>query len=618
MQKFSSSDWLPTSVKEMKALGWTEVDVILFSGDAYIDHPSFGPAVIARWLQHLGLKVAVVPQPNCTDDLRDFKKFGVPRLFFAVSAGNMDSMINHYTANRRKRSDDAFTPGGRAGARPDYAVTAYTQILKKNYPNIPVIIGGIEASLRRVTHYDYWSDTLKPSVLIESGADLLVYGMGEKPLKTLVQRLQKDEPLTSLRDIPQTAFVVNQKQKPDEKEFMRTITMLSFEKCRESRINYARNFKIIEEESNRDDAARLLEPCGKKIVVINPPYVSYSQDEIDEPYSLPYTRMPHPRYQGKESIPAYDMIRDSVNIHRGCFGGCSFCTISAHQGKHILSRSEESVLEEVKKVVETPGFHGNLSDLGGPSANMYRMEGSNKQICAKCRRASCIYPSVCKNLNASHKPVTEIYQKVSALPGIKRVFIGSGVRYDLFYGLHNPEHEKQAREYFRELVLKHVSGRLKVAPEHNAPHVLKIMRKPSFDLFLRLRTDFDAICRKAGIKQQVIPYLISSHPGSTACDMAELAAELRRIGYFPEQVQDFTPTPMTLSSAIFCTGVDPYTLKPVFTALSPSDKKDQQRFFFYYKPENRNEIRQQLMRMKRSDLLNILYGKGKNTSKGRF
>lgn len=590
----------------MKQRGWNEVDVVLFTGDAYIDHPSFGSGIISRWLEYLGLKVAVVPQPNWRDDLRDFRKFGKPGLFFAVTAGNMDSMINHYTANRRLRSDDAFTPGGRAGARPDYAVTVYTRILKQLFPETPVVIGGIEASLRRFTHYDYWSDSLKPSVLIDSGADLLVYGMAEKPLKAIAERLLAGNSITSLQDIPQTAYVVQQKGNPNDHGFKRVVTLVSFEKCKADKLKFAQNFKIIEEESNRDDAARIIEPFENKLVVVNPPYTDYSQTEIDLPYTLPYTRMPHPRYQDKGAIPAYDMIRDSVNIHRGCFGACSFCTIAAHQGKHILSRSESSVISEVEQVTATPGFHGNLSDLGGPSANMYGMRGKDLSVCAKCRRASCIYPLVCKNLNASHKALTELYRKASRVNGVKNIYIGSGIRYDLFYGLYEAGHKKEAMEYFRELVLKHVSGRLKVAPEHNAPHVLKLMRKPSFQYFLKLKADFEAICRKAGVKQQIIPYLISSHPGSTAPDMAELAVELRNCGIYPEQVQDFTPTPMTLSSAMFYSGVDPYTLKPVFITRKPEEKKVQQRFFFYYKPEYQQEIRRYLLKMNRPDLLKRL------------
>lgn len=604
-QKYDINHWLPTSVKEAKLRGWDNVDVVLFTGDAYIDHPSFGAGIIARWLEHLGLKVAVVPQPNWQDDLRDFKKFGQPSLFFAVTAGNMDSMINHYTANRRLRSDDAFTPEGRAGARPDYAVTVYSNILKTLFPDIPVILGGIEASLRRLSHYDYWADEVKPSVLIESRADMLVYGMGEKPLTTIVEHLKAGEKLSSLKDIPQTAFTISKSEKLPDEAFFRTIYLFSYTESRKDKLEFAKNFRTIEEESNRSDAARLLELTGDKVVVVNPPYYSYTQEEIDTPYALPYTRMPHPRYKGK-TIPAYEMIRDSVNIHRGCFGGCSFCTISAHQGKHISSRSEASVVAEVEKLVDTPGFHGNLTDLGGPSANMYSMQGKDKAVCAKCRRASCIYPAVCKNLNASHQRLTALYKKVSQIDGVKNIYIGSGIRYDLFYGLHTAEQKSEAHEYFRQLVTKHVSGRLKVAPEHNAPHVLKLMRKPAFDYFHQLKAEFESICHKSGMKQQVIPYLISSHPGSTAIDMAELAAELKSCGIYPEQVQDFTPTPMTLSSAIYYSGVDPYSLKPVYTARQPDEKKAQQRFFFYYKPENRTDIKNYLLTIHRPDLIKKL------------
>lgn len=599
--------WFPTSLKEMAALGWDQPDVVLFTGDAYIDHPSFGAAVIARWLEYLGLKVAIVPQPNWQDDLRDFKKFGAPRLFFAVTSGNMDSMINHYTANKRLRSEDAFTPGGRAGARPDYAVTVYSKILKRFYPDTPLILGGIEASLRRLAHYDYWSDTLKPSVLLESGADLLVYGMGEKPLKAIVDRLQAGDKIQFLQDIPQTAYRTNKTAVLPDFGFSRTLNLIPFRQCAKDKLNYARNFKVFEEESNRKVAARLIEEYDKEKVVVNPPFAEYTQEEIDAPYSLPYFRIPHPRYHSKEPIPAYDMIRDSVNIHKGCFGGCSFCTISAHQGKFILSRSEASVINELKKVVETPGFKGTITDLGGPSANMYRMQGSDQSICSKCKRASCIFPSVCKNLNASHKPLTDLYKKAQAVKGIKHIFIGSGIRYDLFYGLHTPEHQAQAREYIKQVVLNHVSGRLKVAPEHSAPNVLKIMRKPSFELFLKFRSEFMRISQKANKKQQVIPYLISSHPGSTVADMGELATELCAIGYRPEQVQDFTPTPMTLASAMYYTGVDPYTMKAVYVPRTPEDKKTQQNFLLYYKPENRARIKQALLKINRPDLLRKLF-----------
>jgi uncharacterized radical SAM protein YgiQ len=591
----------------MTALGWKQPDVVLFSGDAYVDHPSFGAAVIARWLEFLGLKVAIVPQPNWQDDLRDFKKFGTPRLFFAVTSGNMDSMVNHYTANKRLRSDDAFTPGGRAGARPDYAVTVYSGIIKRFYPTTPLIIGGIEASLRRLAHYDYWSNSLKPSILIESGADLLVYGMGEKPLKEIVERLKAGDKIGSLTNIPQTGYKINKKDILPDFGLSHTLTMIPYKQCVKDKLNYARNFRVFEEESNRIGAARLIEEYELDKIVVNPPYTEYTQQEIDAPYNLPYLRIPHPRYHNKEAIPAYEMIRDSLNIHKGCFGGCSFCTISAHQGKFILSRSEESIINELKKVVETPGFNGTITDLGGPSANMYRMQGIDQKICRKCKRASCIFPSICKNLNASHQPLTDLYKKALAVKGIKHIFIGSGIRYDLFYGLHNGQHQAQAKEYLKQVVINHVSGRLKVAPEHSAPNVLKIMRKPSFELFLKFRSEFLRISQKANKRQQVIPYLISSHPGSTVTDMAELAVELCQIGYKPEQVQDFTPTPMTLASAMYYTGVDPYTLKPVHVPRTPEDKKTQQSFLFYFKPEYRNKIRQVLHKINRPDLLKKLY-----------
>jgi uncharacterized radical SAM protein YgiQ len=592
----------------MKSLGWEMPDVVLFSGDAYIDHPSFGTAVIARWMEHLGLKVAVVPQPNWQDDLRDFKKFGRPNLFFAVTAGNMDSMVNHYTANKRRRSDDMFTPGGKAGARPDYAVTVYTQILKKLYPEFPVIIGGIEASLRRLAHYDYWSDSLKPSILVESGADLLIYGMAEKPLNAVITEIRSGKDLRSLHNIRQIAYITENKEILKH-DLEREVTLIPFELCAKDKLNHARNFRIIEEESNRDDAARIVEPTGDKFVIINPPFAEYTQEEIDAPYNLPYTRLPHPRYFGKEPVPAYDMIRDSVNIHRGCFGGCSFCTISAHQGKNILSRSEESIVNEVRNVAKTPGFHGTISDLGGPSANMYRMQGIDLKICRKCKRPSCIYPAICRNLNVSHKSLTGLYKTISSAPGIKHVYIGSGIRYDMFYNLHKQEHQQEAKEYFRNLVMNHVSGRLKVAPEHSSPKVLAIMRKPKFDLYLKLKADFEALNHRANKKQQLIPYLISSHPGSTIIDMAELAGSMRQIGYKPEQVQDFTPTPMTLATAIYYTGVDPYTLKPVFSAKSIIEKKAQQKYLLYYKPEVKTEIKRDLLKLNKVEIFNRIFGK---------
>ncbi len=596
---YETSDFLPTTRKELQARGWDEVDVILFSGDAYVDHPAFGGAVVGRLLESLGLRVAIVPQPNWQDDGRDFVKLGRPRLFFAVSAGNMDSMVNHYTANKRLRSDDAYSPDGRPRMRPDYATVVYCGMLRRFFPDVPIVIGGIEASLRRVTHYDYWSDSLKPSILVDSGADLLVYGMGEQPLTELVARLQSGERIEKITDLRQTAFLSPGEAPSSPWE---DIELASHENCLRDKKLYAANFRHVETESNRFRARRLLQRVGRHCLVVNPPYEPMTETEIDASFDLPYTRLPHPKYRGK-TIPAYEMIKFSVNMHRGCFGGCAFCTISAHQGKHIASRSSRSILREVEEITRMPGFKGYISDLGGPSANMYRMKGIDMEVCRRCSKASCIFPKVCSNLNTDHQPLIDIYRAVDALPGIKKSFIGSGVRYDMF--LHRTKDEKVNRsldEYMEELVTKHVSGRLKVAPEHTADTVLSIMRKPSFDNFGRFKQRFDTINRQAGLRQQLIPYFISSHPGSRNEDMAELALRTKELDFQLEQVQDFTPTPMTLATEIYYSGYHPYTLKPVYTARSKEEKLQQRKFFFWYKPEYREAIRQDLRRMKRPDL----------------
>lgn len=596
---YETSDFLPTTRKELQARGWDEVDVILFSGDAYVDHPAFGGAVVGRLLESLGLRVAIVPQPNWQDDGRDFVKLGRPRLFFAVSAGNMDSMVNHYTANKRLRSDDAYSPDGRPRMRPDYATVVYCGMLRRFFPDVPIVIGGIEASLRRVTHYDYWSDSLKPSILVDSGADLLVYGMGEQPLTELVARLQSGERIEKITDLRQTVFLSPGEAPSSPWE---DIELASHENCLRDKKLYAANFRHVETESNRFRARRLLQRVGRHCLVVNPPYEPMTETEIDASFDLPYTRLPHPKYRGK-TIPAYEMIKFSVNMHRGCFGGCAFCTISAHQGKHIASRSSRSILREVEEITRMPGFKGYISDLGGPSANMYRMKGIDMEVCRRCSKASCIFPKVCSNLNTDHQPLIDIYRAVDALPGIKKSFIGSGVRYDMF--LHRTKDEKVNRsldEYMEELVTKHVSGRLKVAPEHTADTVLSIMRKPSFDNFGRFKQRFDTINRQAGLRQQLIPYFISSHPGSRNEDMAELALRTKELDFQLEQVQDFTPTPMTLATEIYYSGYHPYTLKPVYTARSKEQKLQQRKFFFWYKPEYREAIRQDLRRMKRPDL----------------
>ena len=600
MKEYRLTDWLPTTKKEVELRGWDELDVIIFSGDAYVDHPSFGAAVIGRILEAEGLRVAIVPQPNWRDDLRDFKKLGRPRLFFGVSAGCMDSMVNKYTANKRLRSDDAYTPDARPDMRPEYPSIVYTQILKRLFPDVPVFLGGIEASMRRLTHYDYWQDRVRPSILVDSGADLLIYGMGEKPIVELTRRLMEGRPLD---DVPQTAYLAREVS-PVEGD----ITLYSHEECLKDKKKEAANFRYIEEESNKYAAARILQKVGKQVVVVNPPYPPLTTEELDHSFDLPYTRLPHPKYKGKR-IPAYDMIKHSVNIHRGCFGGCAFCTISAHQGKFIVSRSKESILREVKAVMELPDFKGYLSDLGGPSANMYRMQGTNQELCRKCKRPSCIHPKVCPNLNTDHRPLLDIYHAVDALPGIKKSFIGSGVRYDLL--LHeskDPKVNQSTREYTREIIARHVSGRLKVAPEHTSDRVLSVMRKPPFAQFETFKKIFDRINQEEGLRQQLIPYFISSHPGCHEEDMAELAVITKRLDFHLEQVQDFTPTPMTVSTEAWYTGYHPYTLEPVFSAKTQREKLAQRQFFFWYKPEERRNIVNELRRIGRSDLIDKLYG----------
>ena len=601
--------WLPTSAKEVKERGWEYLDVILFSGDAYIDHPSFGTAVIGRLLESLGLKVAIVPQPNWQDDLRDFKKLGCPRLFFGIAAGSMDSMVNHYTAAKRKRSDDAYTPDGRAGARPDMPTIVYSHILKQLYPETPVIIGGIEASLRRLTHYDYWKDTLKPSILVESKADMLIYGMGEKPLTDICRMLQKGIPFHNLTNISQTVVVRKAEENVATNKKWETLFLHSHEECLADKKKHAENFRHIEEESNRLEAARLIQYIGEEQIIVNPPYPLLTTQELDKIYALPFTRLPHPRYKGKE-IPAYNMIRHSLTMHRGCFGGCAFCTISAHQGKFIISRSQESILQELDQICQMPDFKGTISDLGGPSANMYAMKGKNPEICRQCKRASCAFPTICKNLNTDHAPLLQIYEAARKHPGIKHCFIGSGIRYDLCLNDCGDKAINQInREYLETVIRHHVSGRFKVAPEHSADRVLQMMRKPSFRLFHQLKYAFDDINRKYKLNEQIIPYFISSHPGCRPEDMAELAVATKELDFRLEQVQDFTPTPMTLATTMYYSGYHPYSLKKIETAKSEKDKKQQNMFFFWYKKEFKEQIISTLRKIRRPDLISKLYNK---------
>lgn len=606
--------WLPVSVKEMEILGWEQADVVLFTGDAYVDHPAFGTAVIGRLLESLGLKVVIVPQPNWRDDLRDFRKMGRPRLFFAVTAGNMDSMVNHYTAGKRLRSDDAYTPDGKAGFRPDYATSVYSRILKDIFPDVPVVIGGIEASLRRLTHYDYWKDQLMPGILQWSGADLLIYGMGESPLRELVRLLERGVPFSQLNTIPQTAIIRPANESIPSHKKWDSIELHSHEACLADKKKYAANFKHIEIESNRIDSARLHQICGDDRIIVNPPYPPMDEAQLDATFNLPFTRLPHPKYQKKGIIPAYEMIKHSVIMHRGCFGGCSFCTISAHQGKFISSRSKQSIVDEVTKITEMDDFKGYLSDLGGPSANMYKMQGNDLDICKKCKRPSCIYPSICFNLNTSHQPIIDVYKAVDKIPGVKKSFVGSGVRYDLFLNPKASEKEQKSHhEYARELITRHVSGRLKVAPEHTSDKVLKLMRKPGFHLFKEFNKLFHEINAAAGLNQQLIPYFISSHPGSTEKEMAGLAVETKKLNFNLEQIQDFTPTPMTVATVIYYSGYHPYTLEPVFTAQSKNDKINQRRYFFWYKPEMRQEITSALKKNGLQSLEKELFGSNTTT-----
>jgi uncharacterized radical SAM protein YgiQ len=604
------TDWLPITKKEVEMRGWGELDVILISGDAYVDHPAFGAAVVGRIIESEGFRIALVPQPNWQDDWRDFKKMGKPRFFFGVTSGCMDAMVNHYTAAKRKRSTDAYTPGGKAGFRPDYAARVYTKILKALYPDVPVLLGGIEASLRRVTHYDYWSDQLFPNILTDSGADMLVYGMGEMPLRETLRLLQKGVPFDSLDTIPQTALLRSgEKELPKNKNW-EDVWLNSHEKCLKDKIAFAANFKIVEQESNKVNARRILQKVGKDTLIINPPYPPMTEEEIDTSFDLPYTRIPHPKYSKRGAIPAYEMIRFSVNMHRGCFGGCSFCTISAHQGKFIASRSEESILKEVDAVTKMPDFKGYISDLGGPSANMYRMKGKDQSICDRCVAPSCIHPVVCSNLDTSHKPLTELYRKVDAHPEVKKAFVGSGIRYDLLVDSYNKNNDGSLDEYMEQVVTRHVCGRLKVAPEHTSDATLKVMRKPSFKHFHEFKKKYDYYNKKHGLNQPLIPYFISSHPGSQAEDMANLAAETKDMGFKLEQVQDFTPTPMTVATIIWYTGVHPYTLRPVYTAKSKKEKRQQHLFFFWHKRENHQQIRDKLKSIGREDLIPKLIDSG--------
>ncbi|GAB4278331.1 MAG: YgiQ family radical SAM protein [Marinilabiliales bacterium] len=593
------SNWLPTSKKEFDKLGWDCPDVTLITGDAYIDHPSFGVAIIARILESKGLKVAVIPQPNWQDDLRDFKKLPPPKYFFGITAGNMDSMVNHYTANKRLRHNDAYTPGGRYGARPDYATIVYSNIIKKLFPETTVIIGGIEASMRRFSHYDYWSNTIKKSILIDSKADYLVYGMAEKVISDIADCYLNNN-LQKIKTLKQIAYLSD---KIDDTKY---IVLHSFNKLLNDKKLYAENFKIIETESNKYEQNGFIQEYDEGYINVNPPYPPLSQDEIDNIYALPFNRLPHPRYKNKPPIPAYDMIKHSITSHRGCFGGCSFCTISMHQGRFISSRSKNSIIDEINKVTKLPDFKGYISDIGGPSANMYKMQAVNYDICKKCKRQSCIYPSICNNLNADHSSLNDLLESAKKQKNIKKIFIGSGIRYDLIYNQNNDKYRKSGYEYLKNVIIHHTSGRLKVAPEHSSEKILKLIRKPSFELFEKLVKDFNFITKSNKLKYQIIPYLISNHPDSTVEDMAELIIKLKKLKIYPEQVQSFTPTPMTLSTTMFYTGINPYTKKNVYINNNKIENQLQQKMLLWYKPGNMKEIIKDLKKLKKSNIINLI------------
>ncbi len=606
MSDFKLTRWLPTTKKEVELRGWDTLDVIMFSGDAYVDHPSFGAAVIARVIESIGLRVAIVPQPDWHGDYRDFKKLGRPRLFFAVAPGCMDSMVNKYTAARRLRSEDAYSADGRHDLRPEYPSIVYSKILRELYPDVPIILGGIEASMRRLTHYDYWKDELKRCILFDSSADMIIYGMGEKSIVELSNKLSQGKSIKQIRDIPQTVFLCSKEEIPGgiAKD---DVLLHSHEDSLKSKKNQAENFRHIEQESNLINAHRILQETSGKFVVVNPPYPPMTTEELDSISDLPFTRLPHPKYKNKR-IAAYEMIRHSVNIHRGCFGGCAFCTISAHQGKFVTSRSKESILKEVEKVTQMDDFKGYISDVGGPSANMYGMKGKDFEACQKCRRASCIYPKICLNLKVDHSKLLDVYRAIDKVPKVKKSFIGSGIRYDLLlYDTKDKRLNASSKEYINELILKHVSGRLKVAPEHTSSKVLSLMRKPDFSLFEEFKQIFDKINSLEGLNQQIVPYFISSHPGCSLEDMAELAVKTKTLNFYLEQIQDFTPTPMTLSTEMWYTGYNPETMEKIFSAHTQKEKQAQRMFFFWYKKEYRRDIERELQRIGRKDLLKKLF-----------
>jgi uncharacterized radical SAM protein YgiQ len=579
---------LPANRAEMECRGWDCVDVVLVSGDAYVDHPAFAAGILARVLEAAGYRVAVLSQPDWRS-AEPWREFGRPRLFFGISAGNMDSMINHYTANKKVRNDDAYSPGARIGLRPDRATMPYCQRAREAFPGVPVIAGGVEASLRRLAHYDYWSDTVRRSILLDSKADLVVFGMGEQPIIEIARRFSAGETVRDLRDMRGVAYALGASETPPAD----ALVLPTFEEVKTDKLLFARATRIIHQETNPLNARRLVQYHDRQAVVCNPPLLPISQDDMDRVYGLSYTRRPHPMY-GSEKIPAFETVKDSVTIMRGCFGGCTFCSITAHQGRIIQSRSKESVLTELKALGQNPDFHGTVSDIGGPTANMYQMRCTRPEVEAKCKRLSCVHPKVCKLLGTDHGPLVELMRESREVPGVERVLVASGVRMDL---------AQKAPEYLEELAAHHVGGHLKVAPEHTDPDVLKRMKKPEINDYQSFDRAFREASQRAGKKQYTVPYFIASHPGSDLNAMIDLALFLKRNGYKPDQVQDFIPAPFDIATAVYYTGIDPFTGEEVFTAKGLRDRKMQRALMQFFKPENYFMVREALLKAGRPDLI---------------
>ena len=581
---------LPMSRAEMLARGWDEIDIVFVTGDAYIDHPSFAMALLGRLLEAEGYRVGIVSQPNWRS-CDAWRTFGRPRLFFAISAGNMDSMINHYTANRKVRNDDAYSPGGRIGQRPDRATLAYCQRAREAYKGVPVIAGGVEASLRRIAHYDYWSDKVRRPIILDCKADLIVFGMGERPIVEIAHRLQAGAAVRDLRDLRGVCYRLGAKESPPD--VANTITLPDYDTVVREPLAFCEMTKIAHHETNPYNARRLVQYHGAEAVVVNPPAIPLSQAEMDRVYGLAYSRKPHPRY-GNEKIPAFEVIKDSVQIMRGCFGGCTFCSITAHEGRIIQSRSQESVLAEIRKMTADPDFTGVISDIGGPTANMYEMRCTRPEVEAKCRRLSCVHPTICKLLGTDHGPLVELMRAAREEPGVRKVLVASGIRMDL---------ARRDPVYMQELAEHHVGGYLKVAPEHTDPTVLGLMKKPGKEDFLDFDREFKKASKRTGKKQYLIPYYIASHPGSDLDAMIDLALFLKRNGYKPDQVQDFIPSPFDIAACMYHTGLDPFTKKPVHIAKHLRDRKLQRALLQFFKPENYFEVRRALEQAGRQDLI---------------